>query len=38
MNERDLHLAKAMVGLELNEGKPKNTAVTRMHDKQQTFR
>lgn len=38
MNERDLQLARAIVDLELDENIPKKTAVTKMHDKQQTFR
>lgn len=38
MNERDLQLARAIVDLELDENVPKKTAVTKMHDKQQTFR
>lgn len=38
MNERDLQLARAMVDLELDESTPKKTAVSRMQDKQQTFR
>ncbi|XP_043528906.1 NAD kinase-like isoform X2 [Frieseomelitta varia] len=37
MNERDLQLARAIVDLELDENVPKKTAVTKMHDKQQTF-
>lgn len=38
MNERDLQLAKAMVDLEMDESVPKKTAVSKMQDKQQTFR
>lgn len=38
MNEMDLQLARAMVDLELEENIPKKTAITKMHDKQQTFR
>lgn len=38
MNEMDLQLARAMVDLELEENTPKKTAITKMHDKQQTFR
>ncbi|XP_061940700.1 NAD kinase isoform X4 [Apis cerana] len=37
MNEMDLQLARAMVDLELEENTPKKTAITKMHDKQQTF-
>ncbi|XP_017875500.1 NAD kinase-like isoform X3 [Ceratina calcarata] len=37
MNERDLQLARAMVDLELDETAPNKTAVSKMHDKQQTF-
>lgn len=33
MNERDLSLAKAMVGMDLSDGKPKKTVVGRVQEK-----
>lgn len=38
MNERDLQLAKAIVDMQLEDNSSKKTAVSRMQDKQQTFR
>lgn len=40
MDESDLHLAKALVDLEPKSSKAiaKKTPISRMHDKQQTFR
>ncbi|XP_050450171.1 NAD kinase isoform X3 [Cataglyphis hispanica] len=38
MDEKSLQLAKAMVDAELCQNAPAKTAVSRMHDKQQTFR
>nr|KAF7438315.1 hypothetical protein H0235_000706 [Vespula pensylvanica] len=38
MDESDLQLAKAMASLEVEENTPSKTVVSRMQDKQQTFR
>ncbi|KMQ97336.1 nad kinase-like protein [Lasius niger] len=38
MDEKDLELARAMVDAKLDGNSPQKTVVSRMHDKQKTFR
>lgn len=38
MDEKNLQLAKAIADVELSENTTEKTAVSKMHDKQQTFR